>query len=162
MNGLDKFKQRYDQAIADIQSYRVPSNKPDCMAGLVEWMLTTNSYSYIQEGYYPYTAEDMCSTLRAIYNGLYDDGSLSFVTVNGEPRIIFAHPNDFNTFDEFVQKSVLFDIEKSLIESYLEMPEYGFCYNVKLLDINPSEFGPLYDAYEAECARIDAELRETV
>lgn len=141
MNTFDKFKKNYDGAIASIKTFLEPTEYDPPMHELVKWMIETdaNPYSYL-----PYywagcleNAQSFTSLLHMIHHALYDDGDITFVTVNGEPRIVFVwrYEDNFNNY-------VLSDTEKDVVKRHGDD-----CYDIKVLDIKPSEFGSLHDTY---------------
>jgi hypothetical protein len=136
------FQKNYDQAVESIKRFLEPGEYEPQMNGLVKWMMETdaNQYSYLPAGWAGSTesAQSFDSLLHMIHHAVYDDGDITFVTVNDEPRIVFAWHGEDN-----FRNYVLSDIEKD--------PEKRWpCYEVKVLDIKPNEFGPLYDAYYAK------------
>lgn len=107
------------------------------MHKLALWMLETehNPYGYLDQGYAKYTstAEGFEILLSMLHHALYDDGDVTFVTVNKEPKIIF-----WDKWDDNLKSHVLTDMQKDLESK-------GYNYEVKVLDIKPNEFGALYD-----------------
>ena len=143
MKEFDKFKQSYDAAIETIKSFMEPSHPEDPangMTGLTKWLLTTdvNPYAYLPERLATAigTAEGFSAVLRKLHHDLYDDGDVTFVTVNGQPRIVFESKNE----DDFYRKA-LQPIERDMLDND------GTKYVVKVLDITPNEFGPTYDEW---------------
>lgn len=144
MNKFEVFQKSYDDAIAAINRHlSTPSDLYDySMVPLVQWMMETdaNPYAYLPHGWAGSTtnAEMFASLLHYIHHALYDDGDITFVTVNDEPRIVFAwkHEDNFRNY-------VLSDTEKDV-----EKRSGGAQYEIKVLDITPGEFGPLYDQYQ--------------
>lgn len=147
MNKFAKFQERYDEAIANIESYLADDGHRAGMAKLAEWLLTTdaNPYSYLPHEWAEsvYTAEGISGLLDFIDHALYDDGDITFVKVNAEPRIVFAH-----RFDADFNNECLTETEKDIrtCDAYRKLKTMKI--EVEVLDIKPEEFGPIYDAYQ--------------
>lgn len=147
MNKLDEFTQVHEEALQTIKDKLEPSQYEPDTSPLFKWMLETdaNPYAYLPEGWAGHmsTATGCASLFHMIDHAVHDDGDITFVKVNGEPRIVFAwrHEDNFR------------DMVLSFQEKDLEARRVGrtrFKYEVEILDIKPAEFGPLYDAYQAE------------
>lgn len=146
MNRFEIFQKNYNEAITNINRFlHIPKNQHDySMVSLVKWMMETdaNPYSYLPHNWAGSTnnAEMFSSLLHTIHHALYDDGDITFVTVNGEPRIVFVwkHEENFRNY-------VLSDTEKDIENRHGEEQ-----YEIAVLDIEPGEFGPLYDRYQKE------------
>jgi hypothetical protein len=154
MRKLKEFEKAYREALKNIAAFC-----DDLELGeLTRWMLETdaNPYAYLPEGWAGAleTAEGFSSLLNHIHHAVYDDGDITFVTVNGEPRIVFAHQAD-SDFREAVLSQQEKDLEKRPIFGKLRPQEIEV-----LNDLKPSEFGKLYDAYQEKdlrrCFSIDA------
>ena len=140
MRKLKEFEKAYREALKNIAAFC-----DDLELGeLTRWMLETdaNPYAYLPEGWASAleTAEGFSSLLNHIHHAVYDDGDITFVTVNGEPRIVFAHQAD-SDFREAVLSQQEKDLEKRPIFGKLRPQEIEV-----LNDLKPSEFGKLYDA----------------
>ncbi len=153
MNRINKFQESHLAAMKSIQNFTLPGIYEPHMDGLVKWMLNTeaNPYSYLgQNGGALSSAEQFDGLLNSIHHALYDDGEMEFVTVNDEPRIVFSHRE--NTY---FRDDVLTSQEKSMEQSYDKTK-----FEIAVLEINPNEFGALYDAYNLkrikECFAMDA------
>lgn len=156
MRKLEVFQKSYDDAIVSISRHlNTPNDAYDYgMVPLVQWMMATdaNPYAYLPHNWAGSTtnAEMFASLLHCIHHALYDDGDITFVTVNNEPRIVFVwrHEDNFRNY-------VLSDTEKDIEQSHSEEQ-----YEIKVLDIKPEQFGPLYDEYQRnwlkECFLTDA------
>ncbi len=90
MNRFEQFKQSYVDAIEHIEYEKNNKERPD-MAVITQWLLETdvNPYSFLANGDVLSSAEGFSSLLHKISHALYDDGDISFVTVDDEPRIVF-------------------------------------------------------------------------
>lgn len=145
MNKFEKFQSNYDAAIESIKKFLEPGPYEPQMNGLVKWMMETdvNPYSYLPEGWAGSTgsAEAFDSLLGYIHHAVYDDGDICFVTVDGAPRIVFAHQHDDNFRDR-----VLTAQEKSMELN----PIYGNKCEIVVLKIQPNEFGPMVEAVERD------------
>ena len=139
---LQDFWYNFDTAITNIKSYLEPDQYAPHMHELALWLLETehNPYAYLDHNYAMYMSDaigfDMI--LSMLHHALYDDGDVTFVTVNNKPRIIF-----WGRWDDNFRQYCLTDTEK-------EIESHGYRYAVQVLDIKPNEFGALYDAYEKE------------
>ena len=141
------FEEAYKDAIAQIKHWLY---EPSEIQELANWLMDTdvNLYSIFSKEWADaahYTAEGMASLLRNIHCCFVDDGDITFVSVNGAPRIVFCWKGEKSFF------------KHCLTETELEMQCGGLygkvAYDIKVLDIEPKEFGPLRDAYEAEQLR---------
>lgn len=139
---LLKFHTKFNAAIDYIQEILdKPEDAYDYeVSVLVKWMLTTeaNPYSYLPEGHQSsfYSAQDFYGLISIIRHALYDDGDITFVKVNGEPRITFIWQHEDN-FEDLI----LSEQDKRL----KEMSMVG--YEVEILDISPAEFPDVYEEY---------------
>ncbi len=137
------FQKSYDEAIVTINRFLEPSPYEPQMNGLVKWMMETdaNPYSYLPEGWAGSTgsAECFAGLLYTIHHALYDDGDITFVTVNDEPKIVFVWQHEDN-FRNYVLSEQQKDLEK----------RWDTKYDIRVLNIKPDEFGPLYDKYFAK------------
>lgn len=137
---LQEYRDSFDTAITNIKSYLEPTKDEPQMHELALWMLETehNPYGYLDQScaYYTRTAEGFETLLHLIHHALYDDGDITFITVNQEPRLVLTckYEDNFNNL-------VLHQIERDMQE------RHGTKYEVKVLDIKPNEFGALYDEY---------------
>ena len=140
---LKSFQNRYNEAIETINQYL---KGPESMKELTHWLMTTDasSYCYLNDNWagMTETAEGMAVLLNCIHHAIVDDGDITFVKVNGEPRIVFAHKFDDN-FRETVlgQRGIL--SEKRYIARGLGP------FQIEVLDIKPNEFGKVYDEYQS-------------
>lgn len=149
-NRFVKFEQAYKTAISTIERFMEPGGYEPEMYGLVKWMLDTDANPY---AYLPVelagaldSAQGFASLLHYIHHALYDDGDITFVTVNGEPRIVFA-----NQYDEGFRDRALSPAEKD-IESRPVSRMNVKC-DIQVLDIKPNLFGPIYDMYQRDRVR---------
>ena len=142
-NKFAAFQKNYDEAVETIKRFLEPYQYEPQMNGLVKWMMETdaNPYAYLPHAWAGSTgsAEGFASLLHYIHHAVYDDGDITFVTVNGEPRIVFVWRHEEN-FRNYVLSEQEKDLEKRWSSEYV----------IEVLDIKPDEFGPLYDAYHAE------------
>lgn len=156
MNRFKVFQSAHDDAIDAIHHFQ---NNNDCaeMRELVNWLLTTdaNPYAFLPEEWAPSlnTAESFADLLHCIHHAVYDDGAITFVAVNDEPRIVFVNQYEDNFRDRVLTNQEK-EIEKRTIFGKTSK------YDVTVLDITPNEFGPLYDAFNLKdlqrCFSIDA------
>lgn len=154
MTKFDTFKKNYEEAVETIHRFL---KKPESMKGLVHWMMETNAnpYSYLPEQWAGCvnSAEGFAGLLHYIHHAVEDDGDICFVKVNGEPRIVFAHP-----YDKGFKDKVLTNQEK-VIEKRPILGKLRELY-IEVLSIEPNEFGKIYDEYLIKdlkrCFSIDA------
>lgn len=145
MKKIKTFKENFETSIKYIYDFL---EEPKSMTELVKWLMTTdaNPYSYLNHEWAGMTesAENMVVLLNYIHHAVVDDGDITFVKVNGEPRIVFAHQ-----FDDCFRDVVLSRHEKEMEK---RRKEYGinFEYEIEMLDIKPNDFGKVYDKYQKE------------
>lgn len=117
--------------------------KNDEIGELVNWMLETdaNPYAYLPEGWAGSTgsATGFADLVGHIHYCYVDDGDITFVTVNGEPRIVFA-----DKWDDNFRNYVLSNQEGRMVI------DFDSEFDIKVLDISPNEFGALHDAFQAK------------
>jgi hypothetical protein len=143
VNKFDEFQKTYDQAIKTIRTFQTPGEHEEPpMDGLVNWMLETdaNPASFLPRGwsFSLRTAEGFAEILQTIHHALYDDGDITFVAVDGEPRITFV-----DRYDDKFRENILYPSEINF-EKLGKVREY----DIQILDIEPNEFGSLYDMYQ--------------
>ena len=154
MSRFQKFDNIYQEAIKTIEHF-LDTKDPAGIDVLAKWMLETdaNPYAYLPDTWAGSvgSAENFASLLHYIHHAVHDDGEITFVTVNDEPRIIFVYPED----DEMLKKHALSDTERNIAAR-----GSNFKYDIKVLDITPGEFGALYDEYQRldlmRCFSMDA------
>lgn len=140
MQKFAEFQKNYNDALETINTFLNPYHP---MQKLVRWMMETdaNPYSYLPKNYasMTFSAEGFAGILRSIHHNLYDDGDVTIVKTNGEPRITFVwkHENNFN--DLVLSGLGLSKTEKE--NSNIQ---------VEILDINPIDFGDVYDEWYRE------------
>ena len=137
-----KFDKSYREAVDHLHG--VVDTKPGDYsyehAVLVKWIIETdiNPYSYLPQEWASSTesAEGMSSLCHVLHHAMYDDGDISFVSVNGKPRILFVHSGDVS------QGTALTAQEMGFAD------RWGTKFDIKVLDITPSEFVRLREEYE--------------
>ena len=143
MKKFETFKKNYDEAVQTINTFL---EGPESMTELTKWLMTTdaNPHSYLDHFWagMSATAEGMADLLNYIHHAVVDDGDITFVKVNGEPRIVFAH-----RFDDYFRDVVLSKQEKEMEKRRKEY-NINFEYEIEVLDIKPNEFGRIYDEYQ--------------
>jgi hypothetical protein len=145
MNKFETFKKNYEEAIETINTFL---EGPESMTELTKWLMTTdaNPYSYLDHTWAGMTqsAEGMAGLLNYIHHAVVDDSDITFVKVDNEPRIVFAHPAD-----DYFRDVVLSSQEKELEKSFEE--KYGMGKKeIHVLNIKPNDFGKVYDEYQKE------------
>ena len=149
-NLIDKFNETFQESLKTIEHFR---NSKDSMQPLVERLLQTdkNPCSFLTEPWAGsmYSADSFVGLLNNIHHALYDDGDITFVSVNGEPRIVF-----YNQYEDNFRDVVLTRQEKDMDK------RYGNDSEVVVLDVTPSEFCDLVDCYHTswvkECFKSDS------
>ena len=141
---MEVFKDNYEESIRAIEWFRTESST---MKDLVNWMLTTdaNPSAYLPEGWAIAleSANSFAALLHTIHHAVYDDGDITFVTVDGEPRIVFVWQHEDN-FRGYVLTSQEKELEKREVFGRTRP------YEIEVLKIEPHEFGALYDAYQVD------------
>jgi hypothetical protein len=132
------FIKSFEEAIETIDMF---ANTPSDFNELVKWMLETdaNPYSYLGEVYGKCfdSAEAFAGMLQTLHHAVVDDGDVCFITVNGQPRIVFAFFGD-----EGFENYALSSTEKRMKEQgILGKPVE---YKIEWLEILPNEFPNLY------------------
>lgn len=139
MSRFEKFKTNYDEAIEYINSSMGAQNSE--MNELVKWLLETdyNPYGFLPENFAGHfnSAEGFASLLHMIHHAVYDDGDITFVRVDGEPRIVFIWKNEENLKDYALHAMELDNLKRGITT-----------YDIDVMPIKPNEFGVLYDAYQ--------------
>ena len=154
MNLFAKFESAHREALDNINHLL---NEPSEMQGLVKWMVDTdaNPYGYLPHGWAGAlsSAESFSSLLDYIHHAVFDDGDITFVSVNGEPRITFQNQWDDGFRDRVLTEQEL-EMEKRAILGRVRS------YEVAVLNIEPNEFGDTHDAWRVKdlkrCFSIDA------
>lgn len=157
MTQFSKFQESYNKAIETIELMLVPSEYEPPIHGLVKWMLETdaNPYSYLPEYWAGRvgSAEGFAGLLEYIYHAVYDDGDITFVTVDDEPRIVFAYQSEENFRNSVLTKQEQ-DLEKR--------PVFGVVREraIKVIDIEPDDFPGIYKDWQIKdlqrCFAVDA------
>lgn len=157
---LQKMKEKFEEAFELCE--RLQNKDPENEAEkLFRWILNTNINRF--DIFVDPADANLCSNIQGleafyyiIHHALYDDGELTFVSINNKPQIIRVHPFDFENKNAFFQhlrsltfKSELFDIEN----------EYD------ILKINVDEFIEKAEQYEVahikSCFLSDVEMDTT-
>ncbi|MCS4088630.1 hypothetical protein [Rhizobium sp. BK176] len=112
MEKFEFWKYAYEAAVEKIAAYR--SDPHEDMRLITEWLLTTesNPYDYLMlsDARSFDSAERFAGLLHMIHHSLVDDGSISFVAVNGRPMIVFADR------DELANVELRSDVERQIAE----------------------------------------------
>lgn len=138
MTKFDKFKARYDQAIADIERFLSPDSK---LAPFTKWLLSTdiNPYNFLPEVWAGSigTAEGFSAFMSMVHHAVYDDGELTICTVNGRPRITFVD-RYLPDFRRYALSAHELDLEQ----------RFGSEAKIEILKLDINEFGILCDESE--------------
>jgi hypothetical protein len=88
---LSGWRKSFDASMVAIEGYRNHSNH--VMRRIACWLTETsaNPYDYLDRSYAGYfsSADSFARLLQFIHHALIDDGSITFVAVNGRPMIAF-------------------------------------------------------------------------
>lgn len=91
-----EFEESCKNAIKQIEVFLEPGKYEPHMDKLVKWMLTsdTNPYEYLPAALAGslYSAQGFASLCSRLHHAIYDDGEVTFITVDGNPRIAFEYP----------------------------------------------------------------------
>lgn len=157
MSKFEKFEQVHQSAMREIQGYRdIDKDSYNYgMVCLVEWMLKTdiNPYQYVDGRYAGLTdtSTGFLSLLNIIHHALYDDGEIEFVSIDGQPKMVFA-----NRYDNDFYSVILSNTDKEIIEK-TGRPITDF---INVLDVEPKEFITLCEQYHKNhiqrCYVVDA------
>ena len=136
MDKLKVFEAAYQTALADIGHLR----KDPLVGELVEWLLVTdaNPYSFLSEPWagMTETAEGFVTLAKQLRSAAKGDVDVTFVAVGGEPRIVLLNRHD-----------------SSFVKAALgRLPPFARAEIIDL-DVQPNEFGRLYDTYHVACLR---------
>ena len=125
---FDKFRSDTESCIKSIE-FMI---KEPRLTKLFAWLLTTDisPYSFLPYGWQGSlsTASETESLFSTIYGAVVDDGDISFVTVGGEPRIVFGDVR-------FMTEDNINDIVLSPSEKFPVVKK-----EIKILNIEPNEF----------------------
>lgn len=158
---FEKFEKSHQEAIRSIKTFLEDDSYKD-MQILVKWLLITdaNPYSFLPNHWASIaygSAQGFSGLLMFIHHAVYDDGDISFVTVNGEPRIVFINKHDINP------RNVLSESEQYSLNMKLQC--WKPTYEIVALDIAPNDFGNVYNEWHAnwirQCFINDAEQFES-
>lgn len=152
---LTQWKDNYESALDLIETYRKPlTGRTVQMNEFVEWMITTeiSPYSYLPFDWASsvYNATSFAELLDEIHYALHH-GCITFVTVNGAPRITFASPGD----DDF-RDQVITPIDRDTGERMALMKRPSDI-TIDVLDITLVEFTQMCDEkYEIKRLKRDS------
>lgn len=130
MNRINEFEKTYTQALETIEYYLF---QQPAMSKLVQWMLTTDVNAHFWLPHELVTrlssAQGFVAIVQTISHAVQDDGDITFVRVNGMPRIVFYYSGKAN-FEEHA-----LTVHERCVGNNV----------VEVLDILPEEFGPLVE-----------------
>ena len=142
---FEKFDRVHEEAKASIASFLNPSEeylKP--YAPFFQWLFETdiNPYSFLPEVWADatFTATGMSSLFSMFHHAFVDDGDVTFVMVNGFPRIVFIDRWDV----EADPRRVLSDSEIDMHKRLKSEP------SAEVLNITPVEFASLIERLHTE------------
>lgn len=157
MNKFAKFQKSHDAAVESInhilRDQRYAQAHP-----LIEWLMTTdaNPYGFMPRGYEGAmgSAQSFDLFLSTLLHAIYDDGDLTFVTVNDEPRIVLAsqHDDDFN-----IKALNQYELDRLNSKNFpVPITEYV----IKVMNVSPGGFVEPYIKWQKDllqrCFVIDA------
>ncbi len=126
VNALEKMKETFNEEIEYLTNILESGSE---LSKLAEYLLTTdrNPYSIINGGYSANRITSFNDILMPLNHALYDDGEVTFYTVNGEPR--------FGFFDQYEasEDRYLDDTELDMKETY---PVLKYVIEVLPQDVN--------------------------
>lgn len=138
MSWVEKLNQSHEKSMKTIKSFLEPDSG---MPKLAQWLLENdaNPYSYLPEPWAncTYSSSGFAALLHYIHHAVIDDGSISFITVNEEPRIVFNHPSNYATREQF-KSACLSDTEKWRLGRNMGV-------DIKILRIDHEDFPEYYD-----------------
>jgi len=123
---IEKMKETFNEELGYLTDILESGSE---LSKLAEYLLTTdrNPYSIINVGYNTKCITSFNDILMSLNHALYDDGEVTFYTVNGEPRFGF-----FNQY-EASEDMYLEDIELDMKETY---PVLKYVIEVLPQDVN--------------------------
>lgn len=85
---LKKFEKVYTDAVESIKRYQADEDVGD----LVNWLLATdiNPFSFLDNGNLMSSAEGFDHLCHLLHHALVDDGDVTFLSVDGAPKIVFV------------------------------------------------------------------------
>ena len=155
-NAFEKFQKAYQEAVETVERALADETQNPPMNGLVRWMMETeaNPYGFLQWEWCGAlaSAEQFAKLVGHLNHALYDNGEVTFCTVNGQPRMVFANPNEEN-FRERALHPEERKREGQVILMPGGRPPRTVKYEVVALNITPAEFGPLVEAHNASLSK---------
>ena len=156
MSKLEKYQKDFDEAMENIK--RIMTEESE-IKEFANWVVNTesNEYSWLSERWAGSvsSAIGLDGLLSYIRYCLIDDGDITFVRMNKEPRIVFMAK------DEITLDDVLHSTEKGLQKTYAGWG-MNITYEFEILDIELKDFGRIYDEYFVDdikrCFLSDAEI----
>lgn len=105
---------------------------------LMNWILNRedlNPYSlFVETGMAAAcgSIQGLASIYYDLHHALHDDGAICFVAINDEPRIIMAHPSDYEDDEDFLEMVEKLDLNGR--SRHIHIP------SIAILNISVSEF----------------------
>lgn len=149
---FDEWRNVTENAIKTVIKYAEPVESAPGFSKFVNWALTTRSSGYgwlpVEWGGSLGTATGAEMLFNHIWHALYDDGDISFVTVNDAPRIVFVNQFDldFSDIGKFLTQS-----DRMLAERRAKIGDETAA--LVVLNCSIAEFCDIHDAYEEKCVR---------
>lgn len=150
MNFQDKLNIMRENTEDQFKRLEYILNEDNDLGKLSRYLLTTerNPYNIFNEGYSQENISDFLCLVYELNHSLYDDGDITFYSVNGAPRISLKY--DFDDDD------YLSDFEKTLLEKYKDSQnqfpdteDYNL-YECNILDIDIDSWIILSEEYHKE------------
>ena len=119
---LNIMQERITEQFKQLQEYL---NEDSDLGKLTRYLLTTerNPYSIFNDGYSQKSISGFLGLIYDLNHSLYDDGDVTFYTVNGAPRISLKY--DF-TEDDYLSpfEKTLLENNKELLKKFPDVPEF--------------------------------------
>ena len=134
-----RFEERHRKALDDIQKYI--DNTPKDFSDFIKWLLKTHikACNFLPDGWGRSldSAGDFLGLVSVLNHSLYDDGDLTFIKVNGKPRIdLHWHKDD--KFEELALTSYEIHCRD----------HFGVSFRVEILNVTIPEFIKEVEEYE--------------
>lgn len=109
---LNIIQERITEQFKELEEFL---NEDSELGKLTRCLLTTerNPYSIINEGYSQENLSSFLTLIHELNHALYDDGEITFYTVNNEPRISLEY--------DFSENDYLNEFEKTLVKNNKEL-----------------------------------------
>lgn len=117
---FEEFEKSYNDSIESIKRYQSDED----VGILVNWMLNSddNPYSYLDDehAHLLSTAEGFSFLSSILHHALVDDGDVTFLSVDGQPKILFVHKYDLKEFKRKDYKIVEVNRKPKLVDELVD------------------------------------------